>query len=83
MMIRERFSPATSSALMKSRSTICWAAPRITRATRGACVIPTVSTISHSFGPIAETASSTKMICGNASTTSLIRMSTSSSQPRE
>src|SRR5919108_733637 len=83
MMIRERRSPATSSALMKSRSTICWAAPRITRATRGAWVIPTVTTISQSFGPIAETASSTKMICGNASTTSFPRISTSSTQLRE
>ena len=49
-MIRERFSPTASAALTKSRSTTSWAAPRITRATRGACVRPTISTISHSFG---------------------------------
>ena len=65
--IRQRFSPTTSAALMKSRSTTSWPAPRMTRATRGACVKPTVRTISHSFGPIAETASRTKMICGNDS----------------
>ena len=57
--IRQRFSPTTSAALMKSRSTTSWPAPRMTRATRGAWVRPTVTTtISHSFGPIAETASS-------------------------
>ena len=61
--IRQRFSPTTSADLMKSRSTTSWPAPRMTRATRGAWVRPTVRTISHSFGPIAETASRTKMIC--------------------
>src|SRR3954469_1129268 len=81
--IRQRFSPTTSAALMKSRSTTSWPAPRITRATRGAWVKPTVRTISHSFGPTADTASSTKMIAGNDSSTSLPRMSTSSSQLRE
>ena len=55
----------------------------MTRATRGAWVSPTVNTISHSFGPTAETASRTNTICGKASSTSLLRMSTSSSQPRE
>ena len=39
--IRERFSPTASAALTKSRSTTSCAAPRITRATRGACVMPT------------------------------------------
>src|ERR687898_222788 len=34
--IRQRFSPTTSALLTKSRSTISSAAPRITRATRGA-----------------------------------------------
>ena len=38
---RRRGSPTASAALMKSRSTTCWAAPRITRATRGACEMPT------------------------------------------
>ena len=36
--IRERFSPTASAALTKSRSTTSCAAPRMTRATRGACV---------------------------------------------
>src|SRR5918995_3304606 len=80
--IRQRFSPTTSALLTKSRSTISSAAPRMTRATRGAWVSPTVRTISHSFGPSADTARSTKMICGNASSTSLARISTSSSQLR-
>ena len=80
--MRERFSPTASAALTKSRSTTSWAAPRMTRATRGACVRPTAMTMSHSFGPRAETASSTRMICGKASSTSLPRMSTSSSQLR-
>ncbi len=82
-MIRERFSPTASAALTKSRSTTSCAAPRITRATRGACVRPTIRTISQSFGPSAETASSARMICGKASSTSLPRISTSSSQLRE
>ena len=81
--IRERFSPTASAALTKSRSTTSCAAPRITRATRGLCPIATTRTISHSFGPSAETASSARMICGNASTTSLPRISTSSTQLRE
>jgi hypothetical protein len=80
--IRQRFSPTTSALFTKSRSTISSAAPRITRATRGAWVRPTVETISHSFGPMADTASRTKMICGKASRTSLPLMSTSSSQLR-
>src|SRR6185503_9252986 len=80
--MRQRFSPTTSADLMKSRSTTSCPAPRMTRATRGAWVRPTVRTRSHSFGPIAETTSRMKMIAGNDSRTSLPRMSTSSSQLR-
>ena len=81
--IRERDSPTASAALTKSRSATSSAAPRMTRATRGACVPPTHSTISHGRGPKADTASRVRMIGGNARMTSLPRISTSSSQPRE
>ena len=80
-MIRRRGSPTASADLMKSRSTICSPAPRMTRATRGAVEIPTTTMISGTLGPNAATSSSARTICGNAMNTSEMRMSTSSTQP--
>src|SRR5579862_2148790 len=80
-MIRLRGSPTASAALTKSRSTTCWAAPRITRATRGACEIPTIRMIRPTLGPNAVTNSSASTICGKAMNTSEIRIRTSSTQP--
>ncbi len=80
-MILWRFSPTASAALTKSRSTTCSAAPRITRATRGAVVMPTASTRSHSLGPSAATSSSAKRICGKARKMSATRISNSSTKP--
>ena len=81
--MRRCLTPIASAARMKSRSTISTDAPRVTRATRGIVVIPTASTISHSFGPTVETATSASTIDGKARITSMIRMSTSSRSPRE
>ena len=78
-----RETPSASAAATKSRSTIGCAAPRVTRATRGIVVRPTVSTISHDLGPTVAMATSASMICGKARITSIPRIRTSSSLPRE
>ena len=67
-MIRERFSPTASAALMKSRSTTsCAGAAHDARHARRVREADASATSSHSFGPIAETASSARTIGGNAS----------------
>ena len=80
-MIRLRGSPTASAALTKSRSTTCSAAPRMTRATRGACERPTMSTISATLDGNAVSSSSASTICGKAMNTSAMRISTSSTAP--
>ena len=78
-----RGTPSASAEATKSRATIGWAAPRVTRATRGSVVSPTARTISHGLGPTVAIATSASMICGKARITSMPRISTSSSQFRE
>ena len=64
----------SSTALTKSRSQTSSATERITRATCGACEIPTATTISHSLGPTTLTSSSANTSCGKARNTSTVRM---------
>ena len=74
--------PIASVAPMKSRSTTGWAAPRATRATRGAVVRAIARTITQFFAPTRLTATSASMICGNAMITSIARIRMSSSALR-
>ncbi len=80
--IFQRATPKASAARTKSRCETSSVAARATRAMRGACEMPTMSTISHSRGPRMETNSSARTICGKASTTSRMRMMDSSIQRR-
>ena len=82
-MIRRRGMPIASAARTKSRSTTSAAAPRVTRAARGMVVNPTARTSSQSFGPTVAASTSAKTICGSEMKTSIVRMRTSSSLPRE
>jgi len=81
--MRRRGTPSASAAATKSRSTIGWAAPRATRATRGIVVRPTVRMRSHVVGPTVAIATSASMIWGKARMTSIARMRMSSRMLRE
>ena len=80
--ILTRETPSDSAALTKSCSLVSSVHPRATRAMRGACESPTVSTMSHRRGPTTETSSSTKMISGKARSASRTRMTRSSMAAR-
>ena len=67
-----------SVAATKSRSTTGCAAPRATRATRGAVVSAIATMISQLLAPSRLTATRASMICGKAMMTSIARISTSS-----
>jgi len=81
--MRMRGTPIASAAATKSRSTTGWAAPRVTLATRGMVVNPTARMMVTGFGPTVAIATRASMICGKARITSIPRIRTSSSQPRE
>ena len=80
--IFQRLMPKASAARTKSRCATSSVAARATRAMRGAWPIPTMSTMSQSWGPRIDTNSSASTICGKASTTSRRRMMDSSIQRR-
>ncbi len=75
-------TPTAAAALTKSRATSSTVAARVTRAMRGMCEMPTMSTISQSRGPRIETNSIASTMEGKASTTSSMRMMLSSTQRR-
>ena len=68
---------------MKSRSTMGCAAPRATRAIRGAVVRAMAATMTQACGPTMATATSASRICGSAMITSMPRIRVSSSALRE
>ncbi len=83
LMIRIRDRPIASVAPTKSRSTTGCAAPRATRATRGAVVRAIARMMIHVLGPTRLTATRASMIWGKAMITSIARIRTSSRALRE